>query len=498
MKFFSKKTRGNKKPWRWPTVAIDLSQPRHRRNSMLALLGLFILASALLVGGIQGYHYTESIEFCGTTCHMMEPQLERFEESQHANVECTKCHIGPGFESFVKSKIEGARELYMMVTDTYHRPIKSPVHNLRPAREICEDCHSPTTFTDNIIKTIKHYENDRQNTPINTTLILKMGGVNSLTNESKGIHWHINSDVYYIALDEQRQAMAWIGVEQSDGSLKEYYSRDLIGMGQSTFVEDARANGEIRKLDCIDCHNRAAHHIPNPEEAVDAAIEHGLISIDIPYIRKNAVEILNSTFETEEQAFAAIEDLGKLYANPTEQEDIVKAIETIKQLYTTSNFPEMKLDWKTNPNNARHTPTAGCFRCHDGNHILADPTTGTGVEEVISVECNLCHTVPIVGRGDEKILEAPVIVGNVPDSHVDFSWTIEHRSVTEDEKQECLNCHGQSFCNNGACHNLSHPEDMAFTHAQEVDKVGGQVCYNCHQDITCTRCHPAGIISFIP
>jgi len=150
----------------------------------------------------------------------------------------------------------------------------------------------------------------------------------------------------------------------------------------------------------------------------------------------------------------------------------------------------MKLIWKTNPNNERHTPFLGCFRCHDGKHfsIGAD-----GSEEVISAKCNLCHTVPIVGRGNDLLVEAPVIVGTVPTSHSDFRWTIEHRNVTDADKQSCLNCHGGAFCNNGACHNLSHPEDMLFTHPEEYKKQGGQVCYTCHQNIMCTRCHPAGI-----
>jgi len=480
------------KKFRWPTISIDLSKPAQRWKFGFGLLGLFIVALGFLVGGIQGYVYTESTAFCGTTCHMMYPQLERYEESAHAKVECTKCHIGRGFKPFVESKIEGARELYMMVTDTYHRPIKSPVHNLRPARETCEDCHSPTTFTDNIIKNIHRYDNDEQNTPITTTLILKMGGINSLTGESKGIHWHVSSEVYYIPLDEQRQVIAWVGVVQPDGTMKEYYSRDLIGMGKTAFVEEARAKGEVRRLDCIDCHNRAAHYIPYPEQSVDAAIEHGLISADLPFIRKNAVALLGGAYESDEQAIALIEGLKEEYksSNP---EKVDQTVETITGLYESTHFPEMSLDWKTNPNNERHTPTAGCFRCHDGNHILAD-SAGTGSEEVISVKCNLCHTVPIVGRGNETIVEAPVIVGGAPESHNDFRWTVAHRSVTDADKQACLNCHGQSFCNNGACHNLSHPEDMAYTHPAEVKRQeGAQVCYTCHQNVTCTRCHPAGI-----
>jgi nitrate/TMAO reductase-like tetraheme cytochrome c subunit len=480
-----------KKIFRWPNINLDLRLPATRWKILGVLLALFVVGAGLMVGGVEGYNYSESIGFCGSVCHSMYPQRERHQASAHSKVECTQCHVGPGAQAFVQSKIDGTRQLIGTITNTYSRPIKSPVHNLRPARETCEGCHSPTSFKDNKIKVIRHYDSDAQNTPIETTLILKMGGTNTLTGQSKGIHWHVSSDVYYIALDDQRQVIAWVGVKQPDGTMKEFFSRDLAGMGQTSFVEKARANGEIRKMDCIDCHNRAAHYIPYPEQSVDQAIANGLISTDLPYIRKNAVEILNTTYESDGEAYAAIEKLREKYKS-SPQEEVTQAVETLQKLYSSTNFPDMNLNWKTNPNNERHTPTKGCFRCHDGNHIT---NKGDGSEETISVKCNLCHTVPIVGRGSETIVEAPVIVGNVPESHADFRWTIEHRNITDAEKQECYNCHGQSFCNNGACHNLSHPEDMAFTHPQEVKEKGTQVCYTCHQDVTCTRCHPAGIIN---
>jgi hypothetical protein len=96
------------------------------------------------------------------------------------------------------------------------------------------------------------------------------------------------------------------------------------------------------------------------------------------------------------------------------------------------------------------------------------------------------------------LVEAPVIVGAPPSSHIDFRWTIEHRTTTDAQRVECLNCHGTGFCNNGACHNLSHPADMAFTHPQEIAKKGDQVCFTCHQNVTCTRCHPGGVPKITP
>ena len=143
--------------------------------------------------------------------------------------------------------------------------------------------------------------------------------------------------------------------------------------------------------------------------------------------------------------------------------------------------------------NETHNPFLGCFRCHDGKHVQVD---AEGQEhEVISVKCNLCHTVPIVGRGSDVLYEAPVIVGDVPASHSDFRYTIEHRSTTEAEKQECYQCHGHGFCENEACHNLQHPPDMLYTHAEEYRRTGDQVCYTCHQEILCSRCHPGGAVA---
>ena len=493
-----------------PQLNIDFTRPDHRRKFILANLAFVLIIAIALVGAYQGYAYTESSEFCGGVCHPMSPQFTRYHDSSHAHVECVECHIGPGIDFFIKSKINGMHQVWAVLTDSYSKPIKSPVHDLRPARETCETCHTPTSFKDNIVKDILHYDNDIANTPIKSTLILKLGGMETSTGRSLGIHWHISSEVFYIAADEQRQVIQWVGVTQADGTMKEWFSRDLLNVAHKDFVDKAREEGRLRKMDCIDCHNRAAHYIPDPQEAVDYAITKGLISKDIPLIRGKAVEVLtgasyHSRAEAE-QAIAGLIDFYKLAstggsgnaeldaaAKNLDMTKVEAAIVVIQDIEANTNFPDMLLDWKTNPNNENHTPFIGCFRCHDDKHILIS-SEGAELDSTISVKCNLCHTVPIVGRGTEMLVEAPVIVGRVPDSHADFSWTVKHRDVAGADKQACYECHGQGFCNNGACHNLSHPENMIFVHAEEARNKGGQVCYTCHQNILCTRCHPSGVI----
>ncbi len=482
---------------KWPIFTLDLRKPLDRWKLVLIGIGWLALGVVILVTGIHAYTYTESPAFCGTVCHPMEPQRTRYLASAHSNVACTECHVGPGFQAFVHSKISGLRQLIGVVTNNYDRPIKSPVKDLRPARETCETCHTPTTFKDNIVKIVQHYDSDPQNTPVEITYILKLGGYNQATGESNGIHWHISSEVYYIATDPQRQQIAWVGIKQPDGSMKQYFQQDLLGMGQTAFVQQAQKNNQVRRMDCIDCHNRTAHYIPYPEQAVDNAISNNLISRDLPSIRAKAVELLKGSYASEDDALVAINQIKDYYepmvgTDGITEDDVTQAAATLKDLYTTTDFPEMNLDWKTNPNNQQHTPTLGCFRCHDDKHVYVD---AQGNQQTISAQCNLCHTVPIVGRGSDILVEAPVIVGNAPASHKDFSWTLTHRNITDAEKQDCLNCHGQSFCNNAVCHNLSHPADMLTSHAQEIQKQGGQVCYTCHQDIFCARCHETGVVN---
>lgn len=488
-----------RKKFGWVKVTIDFSRPDHRRNLFLVFAGLSVVAAAVALSAYQGYVYSESSAFCGTTCHTMDPQFKRYEHSSHANVECVDCHVGSGFNFYVKSKIEGLRQVYALITNTYSRPIKSPVHNLRPAREICETCHTPTMFQDNVIKTVAHYDNDEANTPVVSTLILKMGGRQETTGISRGIHWHISNPVYYLAADEQRQVILWVGVEKSDGTLKEYYARDVILRDKSALVEEARAKGEIRKMDCIDCHNRTGHEIPPPERMVDEAITSRLIDPSLPFIRAKSVEILGTKYGTQADAFYAIDGMLNLYQTnypvifQEQRAGLDRAISELKKIYSTTNFPEMNLDWKTNPNNQDHSYSLGCFRCHDDKHVNFSETG----EEVrtVTASCNLCHTVPIVGKGKDLIVDTPVIVGSPPPSHASFSWTVEHQKISQEEQGACLQCHGKGFCNNGVCHNLSHPPDMLFKHADEYRKQGNQVCYICHQDISCSRCHPQGVVN---
>ncbi len=140
----------------------------------------------------------DSVAFCGQACHsVMQPEFMAYQDRPHSRVPCVQCHIGPGASSFARSKISGARQVLAVTFNTCSRPIPSPVRQLRPAREVCEQCHWPEKFHGDVIRCVYEYGDDEQNTETVTTLRVHVGGGSERLGVATGIHWHMsvgNSD----------------------------------------------------------------------------------------------------------------------------------------------------------------------------------------------------------------------------------------------------------------------------------------------------------------
>src|SRR6185295_7121108 len=211
--------------------------PRDRKMMGLFLTGsvLFLLLSA--VGSYHTYQFTESVQFCGQACHtVMKPELVTYQHGSHARVACVECHIGPGAEWFVKAKISGLYQVYAVAFDKYPRPVPTPIKNLRPAQETCEQCHWPQKFVGNLDKTYSYFLGEETNTPYSIRLTMKVGGGDPTHGPVGGIHWHMNvgNKVEYIATkldtnhvwvaDEMRQSIPWVRVVDKQGVVTEYRS----------------------------------------------------------------------------------------------------------------------------------------------------------------------------------------------------------------------------------------------------------------------------------
>jgi len=419
-----------------------------RRHWLISLPLVLVVGVIAYLAIFSLLDWANSTGFCGTTCHVMKPEYTAYQGSSHARVRCASCHVGHGLWAEVEAKWQGIRELYLFVTNTWERPIPSPVENLRPARDTCEQCHWPEHFYSDRAVEIAHYAADEANTRSNTYMLVKVGGGTSRQGQGLGIHWHIENPVEYIATDPLRQNIPWVRA-QLDGQTVTY-----VDVTQP-LGEAELAQYETRVMDCIDCHNRATHVFRSAVEGVEEAMTAGLLPADLPYLRQHAVGVMEAEYATEEEAMAAIASLNGFYKQHYPEVyqqravEIESAVAVVQSLYRSSHFPEYKVTSATYPDNIGHSDFPGCFRCHDGKHIAADSSS-------IRLHCNICHTIPQTVSGGQPAPAVPLTSTTPqPDTHLASNWMAEHRVAVD---RSCAACHQmETFCANSNCHGRPWP-----------------------------------------
>jgi len=372
---------------------IDFNSARTRKAlatfGFLALVGAVVLA----VGTYKGVEYMESVEFCGTTCHtVMQPEHTAYQRSPHSRVACADCHIGAGADWFVKSKLSGSWQLIAVTFNLYPTPIPTPVHNLRPARDTCEECHWPTKFAGDRLRVRVHYAEDEKNTELHNVLLVKVGGEHG--RRSSGIHWHVNPGVTIRYLtDEKRQTIWDVEMTAQDGTKKLFKPKD-----------PAPATAQWRTMDCIDCHNRPTHIFRMPADEVDGALDHARIDKTLPFIKREGLRAVQVEYPSHEAARAGIaKDIADFYAKnypdiAAQKKDAVAAAgKALGDVYAWNVFPAMKVTWGTYPNHLGHKESPGCFRCHDKKHK-------TDEGDKISKDCDTCHTILAEDEEDPAVL----------------------------------------------------------------------------------------------
>jgi hypothetical protein len=422
--------------------------PRWVRVLPYALLG--VLTLLVLTGSAYAWEYTNSPPFCGETCHTMPPEYTAYLISPHARVDCVDCHIGKGFiATRITRKAGDLRHVYVTLFKHYEFPIVAG--DLRPARETCELCHNPEKFSDDSLREIKRFRTDKNNTPYSIYLTLKTGGGSERTGLGRGIHWHIENKVEFLAGDAAEQSIPYVRVIEDNGEVTEFVE---LGSGVDPAGIDSTA---LEEMDCITCHNRITHMVYPPEDVVDQLMDRGLISPEIPDIRSKAVEVYSQPYPSVEIGLNGIAGLTNYYRTyypdyyAANQEKIDQAILALQDAYRQSVFPEQKSDWNSHPNNIGHKNSPGCFRCHDGKHLNEQG-------EAIRLECNLCHSIPKIAGPNDFVANIEISRGPEPEMHKNANWISLHNQVVDGS---CDSCHttnnpggtdNTSFCSNSACH----------------------------------------------
>jgi hypothetical protein len=279
-------------------------------------------------------------------------------------------------------------------------------------------------------------------------MLVKVGGGSPSAGTATGIHWHMNvaNEITFVATDRQRQVIPWVRVKDRQGNVTEYMDRNR------PLSPEQMAGAAKRRMDCIDCHNRPAHIYVPPDDAIDNALAGGKLDVSLPYIKRQAVEALNKSYATNDEAVSAIANTldgfyrtnyADIYASKAGS--VKAAISEVQRIYQTYFFPEMKTDWQSHPNNIGHLYSQGCFRCHDGEHV-----SNTG--KVISNSCTTCHTILDQSAAlsspapQDRVFRHPVALGDLAAS-------------------QCVLCH---------------KETGAFRHPVNLGDISRFKCVDCH------------------
>jgi len=319
-------------------------------------------------------------------------------EPPHQALACADCHIAPGATGWLKAKTAGTAQLFAVMFNTFPRPIESAMENdkLVSSAVTCEQCHQRDTPIAPRLVVIPSYKDDVTNTRTVTVLLMHIGG-----GALGGIHAaHLGPGVRirYATSDKKRQTIPWVEYKNT----KSGASRTYLATGSTADSVRSLATFEMQ---CVDCHNRAAHAFELPERAVNQAMAAGQIAAGLPFVEKEAVELLKTSYSSNAEAAEKIpEAFSSFYlqrypdAAAKQGAAIQAAGQTLTTIYERNVFPDLKVTWGTYPNSLGHTDAPGCFRCHDEGHSTADKKT-------ISQDCGLCHQAVAVDEAAPDILK---------------------------------------------------------------------------------------------
>jgi nitrate/TMAO reductase-like tetraheme cytochrome c subunit len=345
----------------------------------------------------EAVHTLESQKFC-VSCHEHAPELGAFDQGPHASVGCVDCHVGDGTIGFVKSKLQGTRQLWSVLTKTVKKPIETAIESGRmvPSKETCEQCHWKQQPAAARLKLFHRYAEDAANTPQVTLLTMIVGGT-----EMGGIHGAHNGsnvEIRFVATDRQRQEIPITeAVDLKTGEKRIYVKK---GVDAARFAAEPRIT-----MQCFDCHNRPAHAFEAPDRAVDRSMMLGRMSASLPFLKKTAVEILKKEYASNAAAAAEIPAAVASYyekSHPDVSRDRAKDVQeagaAVADIYSHNVFPDLGVTWGTYPNNIGHQQFPGCFRCHDGEHVNAS-------QEALTNNCFRCHFPAAVDEAQPELLK---------------------------------------------------------------------------------------------
>jgi len=371
---------------------IDFADPVFRHGIDFVIVATCINFVIVGTASYRGVAYMDTVSFCGQACHVMAPEWNAYHVASHYGVACTECHIARGVPGYVNAKINGSKQLMMVIFHRYPTPIMAG-NKVPPASTTCVNCHNPDRLIGEKLLVKTSYGDDIKNSVTHSLVLMHLGGRNPF-DQLSGIHGAHLAHIEYISTDSTRQTILSVSKTERNGSITDFISTDAKGA----------VAGERHLMDCIDCHNRAAHSFTTPEEALNKDMAAGTPSLSLPFIHKEGLALLQANYATQDEGKARIASgLEVFYRSQypavwdTQRTQIEQAAKVLATIYGDNVFPFMKVTWGTHPNNIGHNDSPGCFRCHDGNHNAKNGKS-------ITNDCAACHNLIAVDEPNPKLL----------------------------------------------------------------------------------------------
>jgi hypothetical protein len=380
-------------------IAAGLSGAPIDRAAALRRLALFLgvtTVANVVIGSQLTYRAVEHMEtaqFCGQSCHVMTPQFRAHAVAPHSRIECVSCHVSPGATGWVRSKMDGTRQLVEVAMQSFPRPIPSGLASGRlvGSAETCEHCHEHSATSPIRVRAIPTHADDEAGTLTWTVLSMRVGG--GALGGIHGAHLADGVVIRYASADPARQTIPWVEVSRPNGGpVTTYFAQ---GASAATV-----AGLPVYTMQCADCHNRPAHTFERPERAVDLAMVTGRLPATLPFMKKNGVALLRKSYVDDNDARTQLaQELRRLYPERPASE-IDPAAAELATIWSRNVFPDLKVTWGTYANNLGHSDAEpGCFRCHDGSHATADGSAS------LDQDCSTCHEPIAVDEPHPAVLD---------------------------------------------------------------------------------------------
>src|SRR5271166_3488783 len=274
---------------------IGLGDPVFRHGLDFVVIATFINFVIVGTASYRSVAYMDTPNFCGQACHVMHPEWAAYNVSMgHTHVACTECHIASGVQGFVHAKVNGTKQLLQVVFNSYPRPIL-PENRIPAAAKTCLHCHNPQADIGDKLLVSMSYGDDEKNSVTHSLVLMHVGG-RDIHGSLSGIHGAHLGRIEYITTDATNQTIPWVAKENADGSMTEYQSSDVKGT----------VAGQKRLMDCIDCHNRAAHSFDTPEDALNRAMAAGNPNAALPFVHKEGLALIKAAYTSQPDAESKI------------------------------------------------------------------------------------------------------------------------------------------------------------------------------------------------